>query len=243
MFHVFSQADPGWGNELMACGQPIRRKGCLITCIAMILDYYIPNFTDPGIFNEWLITNNGCDSNTCDYIWNMKSAENYTGGLITKDKSINYFDYKRVDDNLKNGFPVIVRVLNNKGTYHWIVIIGKENGVYLINDPGYYNRKSLDGDNKYLGIAPPSRMILYSSLLLSNCNIYQWNFNQQDAEDFETKFEGWRIWNDGRYSTDNPLDAGDIAVAPDGDRICLIIDPGAFSRTSSRSSKRNICGI
>jgi len=38
----------------------------------------------------------------------------------------------------------------------------------------------------------------------------EWNFNQQDA-DFETKFEGWRIWNDGRYSTDNPLDAGDIA--------------------------------
>src|SRR4030043_1445003 len=146
----FPQNDPNWGNEPMGCsGMFIRNKGCLITSFAMVIDYFTPNYTNPKKFNNWLRSHNGYD-NACNYIWG--SAQTYTRDAITGDSLIGYFNDEEATKRLEKRQPVIVKVRNEITTGHFVVLNGKENNKYSINDPGF--------PEKFLDAYTPLKMVL-----------------------------------------------------------------------------------
>ena len=56
----FSQGDRRWAERTLERDTSIRREGCAISCIAMILNFYGRNVT-PGTLDRYLDENNGYD--------------------------------------------------------------------------------------------------------------------------------------------------------------------------------------
>ena len=155
----FSQLDPAWkdralGNNPCGNGFTIGSHGCVITSVAMILNYYVPNYTTPLRYNNWLKTH-GFDPGDGEYPWNKTSE--YTNGVVTGDSPNDNVDWATIDNELSSGRPVVVKV--NYASGHYIVITGKKDEKYYINDPLDEYRTTLDyyTDQGYNVV----RMVLY----------------------------------------------------------------------------------
>ena len=141
----FSQLDPRWkdvplGNNAPGNGYTIGSHGCVITSISMIINYYIPDYTTPLRYNNWLKTN-GFAPGDGEYPWNNKTSE-YTNGVVTGDSPDDNVNWTTIDNKLSQGHPVMVKLNTNQ--WHYIVIKGKQNGTYYINDPSHSSRTTLD---------------------------------------------------------------------------------------------------
>ena len=132
-----SQKDPRWSAlKLGTSTSTIGGYGCLITSASMMLKHFGFD-TDPARLNTWLINNGGYYNGNL-FVW--ASLEKY-------DPRIDYqYRYKpvqldKVDAQLAKGFPVIVNVDLVPSTTvldeHWVLVVGKVNGSYIINDPWY----------------------------------------------------------------------------------------------------------
>ncbi|MEW6410149.1 MAG: C39 family peptidase [Nitrospirota bacterium] len=113
-------------------------KGCALTSITMVLNYYLNKKGQPMVdivsLNEWMKDdkNNGFRPNG-DIEW--PAVAKYPDANISYDvDSSKIPDKDKVDNELKAGHPVI---LNVKGGKHFVVAVGKENDTYRIIDPGY----------------------------------------------------------------------------------------------------------
>lgn len=142
----FTQGDPRWAKRTLGRGSSIRREGCAICCIAMILGFYGRN-VNPGLLDDYLDTNNGYSGNCV--IWDTAGRYGTSGsgpeleyGRMTsvqgKEKELEALLSKRIDD----GLPTMVRVDYGTDpglTYnHFVVCIGKtEDGLFIMNDPAY----------------------------------------------------------------------------------------------------------
>lgn len=133
---IISQDDPSWyytqiGNYTTLGGSPytVSQYGCLVTSIAMVSTYYGNRITPTDIAQmRWLFNRDGA----------MVSYD-IPGVVITSGGSINW---AVVDDELANNHPVIVSIylpsvgaLNSDGSSHFIVIKGKSDDKYLMQDP------------------------------------------------------------------------------------------------------------
>jgi hypothetical protein len=171
----FSQGDSSWGGNdydtfidtiIVQDGNQdtiyhkIRKKGCALTCMAMVLKASGVN-TDPGILNEWMIENDGFSGPSV--LW--KKINKYPRNdnlrfynIVGKGLEFgNTISYSTIDTCLQKCYYLIAQVKNpDTNRNHWIIIKAKENGSYDIVDPGK-GRTTLDafGNNVY-------RMTIYS---------------------------------------------------------------------------------
>jgi len=132
-----SQKDPRWGSvKLGTSNETIGGYGCLITSASMMLRHFGFD-TDPGRLNDLLKANGGYHDGNL-FVWGslekifngVKFGYRYNGAYLDK-----------VDAQLQAGKPVIVNVDMYPATSaldeHWVLIVGKVNGSYIINDPWY----------------------------------------------------------------------------------------------------------
>ena len=140
----YSQGDPRWAQRVLGRGSSIRREGCAISCIAMILSFYGRNVT-PETLDVYLDAHSGYSGNSVKWLvagqceGTVASVE-LTYGRTTgsKNKRIDLLS-KRVDKNL----PTIVRVdygTDPNLTYnHFVVCVGKTaDNEFVMNDPATF---------------------------------------------------------------------------------------------------------
>jgi len=155
-------------------GQTIGQIGCAMTCTAMLLKYYGVS-TDPGVLNAWLSTHGGYTSSG-DIVW-AKPAE-YSNGKMQFDSMggniVDNDNWGVLNDELSNGYPVIVQVDAYPSTpaldSHWVLVTGRDGSQYYINDPWDLS---------------------YSSKLLSH---------YYDST-YDNTFFGWRVYHGSPVST------------------------------------------
>ncbi len=186
---LLKQNDPAWDDEpyanickdhdnLTASGKPkskpctgaegeerwvIGRKGCAMTSIAMVLNYYYGGGYNPSTLNSlfnFLEEKNrirGYDRNG-NVDWyavdrltaRQVKVEKKKNGLVVYDENwnINVSGSKplansMMDDYLKRCIPVIVKIITGKLSTHWVLVTGKVGNNYVIRDPGYRSKKLL----------------------------------------------------------------------------------------------------
>lgn len=143
-----SQQDLRWASiKLGTSKSTIGSHGCLMTCATMLVRFLLGINITPADMNAWLIANGGYHNYNL-FVWailnkydsKISFGYRYNGALLDK-----------IDEQLAKGMPVIVNVdgipASSAIDEHWVLIIGKENGKYIINDP-------IDGvqfpfDNRY----------------------------------------------------------------------------------------------
>jgi hypothetical protein len=144
----FSQGDSLWGaNAYGNSTYTIQQKGCALSSLAMALKYEGIN-TDPGALNTLM-------KNANDFVGtsvNWSAATRDASGNTLEFHAFRTTDTPYLSQAIANGHPVIVGVnLNDEGVPgHFVLVIGKKNGQFVINDPGHANRTTLDDyDNDF----------------------------------------------------------------------------------------------
>lgn len=130
---LLSQNAAEWSDDLLGpTTGTLGAEGCAVSSAAMVLASYGLE-TDPGKLNRFLMEVSGYTPE--GWIMWEKAAE------LAPDKvEFVYEDlpsYWLIDDNLRQGNPVIVRVrFPERKQKHFVVIAGKRGYDYLIADPG-----------------------------------------------------------------------------------------------------------
>lgn len=132
-----SQKDPRWGSvKLGTSNTTIGGYGCLITSASMMLRHFGFD-TDPGRLNDLLKANGGYHDGNL-FVWG--ALEKIFKG-VTFGYRYNGAYLDKIDEQLAQNKPVIINVDLNPTTSvldeHWVLIVGKVNGSYIINDPWY----------------------------------------------------------------------------------------------------------
>ncbi len=125
----------------------VRRKGCNLTCAAMIMYAFGIEEIDPGKLNALLKSNSGYNGPGVAY----GAISEYEGNNSVEfyrefGKGLpNVYDITKIDQFLNNdNYGVMTQVLNpSTGKNHWVVVTSKSGGQYNILEPGNYNRTTL----------------------------------------------------------------------------------------------------
>jgi len=137
----FSQGDSRWAERTLGRDSSIRREGCAISCIAMILNFYGRNVT-PGTLDRYLDENDGYDGNCVNWHVAGRCGESSNGpklkyeGTAGSEETLADLLSRRLDKNL----PTMARVdygIDADLTYnHFVVCVGKtQNNDFIMNDP------------------------------------------------------------------------------------------------------------
>lgn len=135
---TYSQRDDIWEDiQLGGCeGETLASAGCAVTSVAMLLDAFGAEETDPEELNGWFTdTFEKGYFNGCDIRWNV--VPNFAEGVKLKGVFFNAFDLTRVDHELALGNLVVVGWNNVAFTPvpHWALITAKIDGQFYANDP------------------------------------------------------------------------------------------------------------
>lgn len=127
----YLQWDGRWQDtELGQSRQKIGAVGCTLCCTSMALQSQgFPS--DPAILNKFLTENQGYTASGL-LIWG--AVETTTKGQF-KVRLEDRPTHKSIDAQLARGNPVIAKVLFNDSIWHWVLITGKKDQSYLMNDP------------------------------------------------------------------------------------------------------------
>ena len=131
----FLQDDPRWGANLLgpSTTETLGSHGCAVSSCAMVLASYGVD-TDPQRLNDFMNLNNGFTPEAwIEWKIAVQLDPDRVEFKYEADPS-----YKRIDENLERGNPVIVRLgyPPPRHTNHFVVICGKTGYDYLIMDPG-----------------------------------------------------------------------------------------------------------
>ena len=143
----FSQCDPRWGSDqLGGDGPTICGMGCALTSAAMVAAYYGVD-TDPERLND-AIGRAGYDAGF-NIKWSaVRDACHDEINQIEYNPGTVGFDTDVLNSSLDLGRPVIVYVYcPGYGGYwggHFVVVTGRSDDAYYINDPGFATRSTLD---------------------------------------------------------------------------------------------------
>lgn len=164
---IYSQWDNKWSKEILgyntsSSGFDIYNFGCLITCIAMVLEYYGKS-EDPKDLNEDLKDGSGFSKDSGNYIWGsvkrlfkqIKDEKHIITPYALSDSQI-----EEINTALDYGYPVMFQIDYNPATVkpdmHFVLAIGRnpaDENDYTIVDPLGGVEKSL---KKYLGWFKPN---------------------------------------------------------------------------------------
>lgn len=127
---IYLQTDERWQEETIGgSGERIRAVGCMICCVAMSLTYHGIR-VDPAALNSHLKQNDGYTDQGW-VIWGAITA-------LSDDIHIDLPQrptHQKIDSALKEKTPVIAKILLKGRIPHWVLIIGKHAGQYLVIDP------------------------------------------------------------------------------------------------------------
>ncbi len=136
----FSQGDERWAANVLGRNQTIRRSGCAITCIAMILRHSGRD-VDPGTMDAFLDANEGYVDDSVK--WNVagECGAGSDDGLVY-GRMTGTTDQLRsaIHDRLSENRPTMVRVDYGSDTNlkynHFVLAVGRTvNGNIIMNDP------------------------------------------------------------------------------------------------------------
>ena len=157
------------GKKAVPCSEQysepwtIREKGCALSDIAMVLDTYLGGY-DPATLNtffNYLIEDRqgrrGYDENG-NVRW--KAVDRMTGGQVTlgekKEARIKYtkngtldivntkpLNNSIMDNHLERCIPVIVQVITDKPSLHWVTVEKKVGSDYSLGESGYRDKEML----------------------------------------------------------------------------------------------------
>lgn len=196
---LYSQWDSRWAEDVLGYNPSeshytIYNYGCLISCIAMTLEYtgYPIN---PHFINEDLKSNGGFLEGTGLYIWG--SSEDIYGNiknetvLHTPDK-LTDADMNSIYEAIDNGNPVMLQIDYNPKTVdmemHYVLCIGydpsDENNLLIADPLGGLERSLKD----YLGWYRPSarntiyQYIIYDVVVPTKPSLHDVKIDWDDAE-------------------------------------------------------------
>lgn len=133
-----SQTDQQWGgNSYDHTDKTVAKLGCALTSLAMAITYS-GWLTDPGSLNTFMTKTDH------DY---SGSSVNWSAAVRDWTQNTRYFKWlsantaEALERAVCAGFPVVVGV---NGNTHFVLVTGKRGDQFLINDPGYSSRTTLD---------------------------------------------------------------------------------------------------
>lgn len=136
----FSQGDRRWAARTLGSRSTIKRKGCAITSVAMILKFFGRNVT-PGTLDEYLDQKGGYSGDNVKWAVAGKCGQAPSHKLTYKRNSENHETLKTLlAQRVRNNQPTMVRVdyASDPGiTYnHFVVCVGMTaQGEFVMNDP------------------------------------------------------------------------------------------------------------
>ncbi len=127
----FSQQDPKWRSETIGeSGGSIGSYGCTLCAAAMALNAFGIS-CNPQTLNHQLSAKSGFTSSGL-LVWeSLRSLAGDSFSVVLKDRP----SHSYLDARLKEGTPVIAKVLWNGEIWHWVLVTGKEANQYLVADP------------------------------------------------------------------------------------------------------------
>lgn len=127
----FTQKDSRWKSDLIGeSGGSIGNYGCTVCAAAMALNSFSISCT-PQTLNNELSANSGFTSGGL-LIWeSLRSFAGESFGIAINDQPTHSY----LDARLKEGTPVIAKVLWQGTIWHWVLITGKKADQYLVADP------------------------------------------------------------------------------------------------------------
>ncbi len=121
----YSQRDTQWFyNTIGGSSEILGRVGCLITSVAMVASHYGKSLKPSDIAGS----SEPFFANTAYMV-----KDSWTVNGVTVDRTGDTISTGRIDDELAAGRPVIVGLYN--GPAHFIVIKGKNDQGYIMDDP------------------------------------------------------------------------------------------------------------
>ena len=143
----FNQCDSRWSSDqLGGDGPTICSQGCALTSAAMVMAYYGVD-TDPQRLND-AIGRDGYDATYRIYWSAVRNTCHDETNQIEYSPGTVGFDTTVLNNHLDAGHPVIVYVYcpGYGGYYggHFVVVTGRSDGTYYINDPASSTRSTLD---------------------------------------------------------------------------------------------------
>lgn len=127
---AFRQDDARWSaDNLGTSAYRMEKSGCVTTCIASAVSRGLDEITTPGALNKVFSENNVYDSQG-NLMWRKLENLGYKADVLTRVSEEEIYNY------LKNcQFPILRVRVNGFGNFHYILIVGIENGEYICMDP------------------------------------------------------------------------------------------------------------
>ena len=201
----FNQCDSQWSSDqLGGDGPTICGQGCALTCAAMVMAYYGVD-TDPQKLNN-AIRRSGYDASHHIYWSAVRNVCHDEANKIGYSPGTVGFDITILDTHLDAGHPVIIDVGG-----HFVVVTGRSDGTYYINDPLWRTRSTLADYPTRHGM----RIFTGNSPVMNRPLTGDWNGNGTDTTGIynyttaEFSFDSGSIINFGI--------SGDIPIAGDED--------------------------
>ncbi len=127
---AFRQDDARWSTDTLGISSyTMEKSGCITTCIASAVSRGLDEITTPGELNKVFSENNVYDSQG-NLMWQKLENLGYKADVLTRVSEEEIYNY------LKNcQFPVLRVRVNGFGSFHYILVVGIENGEYICMDP------------------------------------------------------------------------------------------------------------
>lgn len=158
---LVKQSAPAWSEKIYAggskdnmfCGTTIGHCGCVVSSLAMLLNFHkvtkSPDGlkTSPDVLNEYLSRNQRCNEYGCvsdgyvygDVVWGALHKYTKSGHDMYQSPKVmlvggGVYDKDQVKDDIKNNKPVVLRAPNKS---HWFIASGIDGDSLSIRDPLY----------------------------------------------------------------------------------------------------------
>lgn len=126
---AFRQDDEIWADDTLGTSSfKMKKSGCITTCIATVLSSGSDMVT-PGELNK-LFTEKGIYDENGNLIWPQLEKISLNADVLpTVSENIIY-------SSLQSGqFPIVRVRVGGVGNFHYVLIVGIENGEYICMDP------------------------------------------------------------------------------------------------------------
>jgi hypothetical protein len=132
------QNDPRWGSETIGgSDESMAAAGCTVTCAAMALAYLGHQTTPLDLCRE-LKARDGFTSQGY-LVWDRVAALTNGAARVTFPP----LTHATLDEAIREGQPVIAKVMLGERVPHWVLIVGKRGSEYLAIDPLNTDRETI----------------------------------------------------------------------------------------------------
>lgn len=129
----FRQDERGWAYEPLGhTRQTMREYGCTVTSVANAITNYDRDYMTPKILNNNLIKARGYT----DRGWLKWSAiSQATNGKYAARVFSGGNPEAQIDGCLANNEYPVVKIMLRGEVQHWVLVVGRKNGEYMVRDP------------------------------------------------------------------------------------------------------------